>query len=391
MPTKRFFGYMLRQRLDDQTIPFFVFQARSQDIQSWAGIRRVPDIQGGTQRAFRETRARAITRFLGAESINTIPNSVLLAFEPGTTSFTPLTDHLEGCVSEIDLLNGCEGQMEWGVLEFEFNENTPEHQRPALIVDGQHRLNGMYEFEEENIPVVIVSLVDSPLKEQAFQFIVVNNKVVRVPTESAKSIIADLDTEDEDELGERLLKAGIKYKDVSPILRDINDLESSPFKDLLDWSYNREGVRLVNLTAIEQALRYLRGLFTFLEDDEDSLLEVFLGIWRAIKEQYPSLWGEDNKFMRKVNINGTNEFVVDRLKMAWEFGLIDIFDPTQVEQQTQRVLDSIPSQFWEVDWGIPIQDNANVRTMIKNDLTQMAENRKLRRRWQDDLQVISSD
>lgn len=95
--------------------------------------------------------------------------------------------------------------------------------------------------------------------------------------------------------------------------------------------------------------------------------------------------------MRKVNINGTNEFVVDRLKMAWEFGLIDIFDPTQVEQQTQRVLDSIPSQFWEVDWGIPIQDNANVRTMIKNDLTQMAENRKLRRRWQDDLQVISSD
>jgi len=392
MPQKSYFGYRLHQRVDENTVPFFVFQARAKDIQNWAGIRRVPDMAGGTQRAFREPRARAIARFLKADSLNTIPNSVLLAFEPGKTSFSACAPGLEGCTPDVDLLNGCSGQMAWGVLTFEYDENSPEHERPALIVDGQHRLNGMYEFLDEDIPVMIVSLIDASPKEQAFQFIVVNNKVVRVPTESAKSIIADLDDADEDELGRRLLKAGIKYKEISPILREINDLDNSPFKDLLDWSYNRDGVHLVSLTAIEQSLRYLRSLFTFLGDDEDSLLEMFLAIWRAMKNQYEDLWGEDNKFMTKVNINALNEFVADRLKMAWEFGLLDIFQPDQVQQQTERIMDSIPEEFWKANWGIRIQDNANIRTMIKDDLAQMAENRKLRKEWNADLKVaISGD
>lgn len=390
MPQKNYFGYMIRQRINEQTVPFFVFQARARDIQSWAGIRRVPDMAGGTQRAFRESRARAIARFLKADSINTIPNSVLLAFEPQKTKFTECELSLHECMAAIDSSNGCSGQMTWGILTFEYDENLPEHKRPALIVDGQHRLKGMYEFPDEDIPVIVVSLVDAPPKEQAFQFIVINNKVVRVPTESAKSIIADLDEKDETELGERLLKAGIKYKDISPVLRDINDLEFSPFKNLLDWSYNRNGNRLVSLTAIEQSLRYLRGLFTFLSEDEDSLLEMFLAMWRSVKIQYQSLWGKDNKLMTKVNINAMNEFLTDRLKMAWEFGLLDIFDPNQVQQQTLSILESIPEEFWQIDWAIRIQDNANVRNIIKNDLAQMSENRKLRKSWNADLKVIVS-
>lgn len=387
MPRRRYFGYILRQRIDENTVSFFVFQARARDIQLWAGIKRVPEIPGGTQRAYRKSRARAITRFLSAESLNTIPNSILLAFEPGKARFDDLNDLLEDCIHNVDITNGCDEQLKWGFLEFEFNEDAPQHERPALIVDGQHRLNGMFNYAEEDIPVVIISLIDAPPKEQAFQFIVVNNKAVRVPTESAKSIIADLDAVDEEALGERLLKAGIKYKEISPLLREINDLPNSPFVNLLNWAYNRNGLRLVDLTAVEQALRYLRGLFTFLDEDEDSLIEIFLAMWRAVRSKYLNLWGAENKFMTKVNINALNEFIADRLKMAWEFGLLDIFNPEEVERQVTTILESIPFQFWEAEWGIQIQDNANVRNMIKSDLAQMAENSKLRRRWIEDLQV----
>lgn len=94
--------------------------------------------------------------------------------------------------------------------------------------------------------------------------------------------------------------------------------------------------------------------------------------------------------MTKVNINALNEFIADRLKMAWEFGLFDIFDPDDVQRQTQSILDSIPKNFWESDWAIRIQDNANVRSMIKYDLAQMAENRKLRNHWNKDLKVTAS-
>ena len=392
MQSRCYFGYFVRQRLDEETVPFFVFAARSKDIQQWAGVKRIAEHSGGTQRPFRESRARAIKRFFEAETINTIPNSVLVAFEPNAVSFSSIDDKLQECLPELDFFDGCDGQIQWGTLSFDFDEASPDHQKAALIVDGQHRLSGMFDYEEEDIPVVVVALIDASPKEQAFQFIVINAKAVRVATESAKSIVADLDGAEEEELGERLLKAGIKYKDISPVLRDINDWDSSPFRGLLKWSYNRNGVQLVELTAIEQALRYLESVFSFFEDDEDSKLEMFLALWGAISSHYSDIWGrDDNNLMRKVSLNAVNEFTVDRLKMAWEFELIDIFKPDQVKQQSIQIIGPIPKEFWEAAWTIRIQDNANIRALIKADMEQMAENRKLRRGWTEDLKIVTGN
>lgn len=63
----------------------------------------------------------------------------------------------------------------------------------TLIVDGQHRLHGISEFLYEDLPVLVVCMVDASVQEQAFQFIVINNKAVRVPTDNVKAIIAHLD------------------------------------------------------------------------------------------------------------------------------------------------------------------------------------------------------
>jgi DGQHR domain-containing protein len=385
METRRYFGCLVRQRLDPETTHFFVFYARIKDIKHWAGIRRIDKYPEGTQRILRETRTRAITRFLESEPINTIPNNILLAFNPKESQFNSLADKLINI--PLDVHNGCNDQLEWGYLEFTFDPEQEEHLRPALIVDGQHRLYGMSDYKEEDLPVIVVSLVDAPLQEQAFQFIVVNNKAVRVPTDNVKAIIADID---EEELQIRLLKAGVRYGDVSPILRDIDDMTSSPFKNLLDWPYNRDGKKVVKLTAIEQSLRYMRTIFTFLEEDEDSLVEIFLTIWRAVKNSYPNLWGKENIFMTKVNLNALNEYIVDRLKMVWEFGIIDIFDPDDVEKNVSKMINTIPEYYWEAEWSILVQDNANVRELIKKDLVKITENYRLRRNWNENLNIINT-
>lgn len=303
MATRRYFGYLLRQRTHSDVVPFFVFHARIKDIKQWAGIRRIEELPEGTQRVLRETRARAITRFLGSDPINTIPNNILIAFEPDVVNFSSIEPIIVDCISPIEqLLNGCNGLVDWGFLEFSFEMGQEEHLRPALIVDGQHRLFGMSDYADEDLPVTVVSLVGATRQEQAFQFIVVNNKIVKVPTDNVKAILAELD---EVELQRRLLNAGVKYGDISPVLRDIDDLPSSPFQHLLDWAHNRDGEKLVSLTAIEQCLRYLRSLFTFFEEDEDSQVQVFLAIWRGVRATYESLWGVDNKLMKKVCINST--------------------------------------------------------------------------------------
>ncbi len=384
MEDKTYFGCKVKQRADANTTPFFVFHARVKDIVRWAGIRRVQDLPRGTQRLLRKTRTKAITRFIRSFPINTIPNNILLAFQPEGAEFTSLSGVIEPCLPEVTIHNGCDDLLDWGTLKFSFDPEAAEDQRPALIVDGQHRLFGMSEFDQEDLPVLVVCLIEAPLQEQAFQFVVINNKVVKVPTDNVKTIIAEVD---EEALQDRLLKAGVAYGQASPILREINDLGSSPFQNLLDWDYNRLGPHLVPLTAIEQALRHLKAMFTFLGDDDDSLVELFSGIWRAVKAQYPTLWGNDNTFMKKVNINALNEFLAERTKMAWEFNLVDIFNIESVEPAVLRALEPIPASFWETQWTIVIQDNANVRKMIKDDLEKMTQNNKLGRPWNDDLQL----
>lgn len=384
MPSRSYFGYFVRQRIDTDTPDSFVFFARARDIKQWAGIRRVEESPEGTQRVLRTTRSRAITRFLKSNSINTIPNNILLAFEPGVAVFESYLKRLGECFQGHDLENGCDKQIDWGLLHFDFDVDAPEHLRPALIVDGQHRLHGIAEFADEDLPILVVCIVDASVQEQAFQFIVINNKAVRVPTDNVKAIIAHLD---EDQLQSRLLQAGVNYGNMSPVLRDVNDLDTSPFQNLLDWPYNKKGVKLVPISAIEQAIRYMKVLFDFMGDDEDSLLEVFLAVWRAVRANYPDLWGKENSFMTKVNINAVNEFIMDRLKVTWELGIVDIFSTEAVERQVIGILRLIPQVFWETPWSIKIQDNANVRGLIKNDLETLAQNVKLRRTWSEDLKV----
>lgn len=230
--SRRYFGCRVIQRDDNNTTPLFIFHAKTRDVRKWAGIKRIEESTEGTQRVLRETRRKAITRFLKADSTNIIPNNILLAFEPDTAKFTSLDDKLMSFASDIvNPHNNCNGMTDWGFIEFSFDVNEEELLRPALIVDGQHRLYGISDFKDEDLPILIVSLLNATPEEQAFQFIVINNKAVRVPTDNVKAIIANLD---EERLRTRLLKAGVKYGNTSPILRDINDLDSSPFYRLLD-------------------------------------------------------------------------------------------------------------------------------------------------------------
>lgn len=386
MESRIYFGCFVKQRIDEDTTPFFVFYARVRDIIQWARVRRAQDSPEGTQRLLRETRKKSITRFVKNGSKNSIPNNILLAFEPGTATFTSLEESLTGCINEANIHNGCETQLKWGMLQFSFNSSQDNY--CAYVVDGQHRLYGLSDYQAEDLPVLVVSLVDANVEEQAFQFIVINNKAVKVPTNNVKAIVANLN---EEELQSRLLKAGVKYGHTSPTLRDINDLDTSPFKDLLDWPYNKSGNKLVPIATIEQAIKYLKTVFTFLEEDEDSLIEIFCAIWRVIKDNYVAIWGIDNTFMKKVNLNALNEFIADRLKYAWELSLVDIFDANELEQHVLKIVKLLPQEFWQVEWSIRLQDSANVRKQIKDDLSTLTDNCRLRRNWNKDLQLPVTD
>ncbi len=72
--------------------------------------------------------------------------------------------------------------------------------------------------------------------------------------------------------------------------------------------------------------------------------------------------------------------------------LFDIFEPGVVETQSLRISQPLVRDFWEAPWpGVRIQDNANVRGMIKRDLEQIVENNKLRRPWNHDVVMVAGE
>ncbi|MEG4108903.1 DGQHR domain-containing protein [Microcoleus sp. S13_C5] len=397
---KCYFGSLISQRTDKNVTRFFVFNAGAKDLKEWLGIRRIKDVPKGAQRILRKARASAVTKFIEASSINTIPNSILIAFDQDKAKFTSLSKEIsEGIIqtkSSLEnpvniLLNGCENQLDWGIIKFSFEPNEQEDAKPALIVDGQHRLYGMSDFDKENLPITVVSLIDATPQEQAFQFIVVNNKAVRVSAENVKSIIADFN---EDELEKRLVLARVKYGDKPLILRSLNDSPSSPFQNLLNWSYNREiteETQLVPITAIEQTMRYIRKSFTVLENDEDSLIEFFCATWRAVKGNYPELFGKNNQFMTKANISAFNEYITDRLLYFWEMDLLDIFESDEIEQKVLDIIKRLPQEFWLENWKLRIQDTPNFREIIKNDLKTIITNAKLSKNWKNGLELVETE
>lgn len=243
---KRYFCIKVKQRIDADAPEFVVFVANAKDITDWVGIRRVGENENGIQRVLKPPRVKAIKRYFESNPHNTIPVSAVIAFDPNTAVFEDLNDQVAAAVPGTNINNGLGQNGRWGVLTFNYEPGTPEDQRPAIVVDGQHRLKGMAASNDE-IPIGVAAYIGIAPQEQAFQFVVINNKAQKVDTKNVKAIIRNVD---EDLLERRLLKAGVSYGKYPATLGDIDELEESPFYQMLDWPLNPTDNKKVYLQVV---------------------------------------------------------------------------------------------------------------------------------------------
>ena len=121
----------------------------------------------------------------------------------------------------------------------------------GVVIDGQHRLLGMKDLDP-SLHVNVVALLTGDLNEAAFQFLVINNKASKVPTDHIKALLAE---HQDMRLQGRLLSARLSIDNRYEFVATAdNDLES-PFRNEIDWPTNRTGMHLVKPAAIETAVR----------------------------------------------------------------------------------------------------------------------------------------
>jgi hypothetical protein len=105
--------------------------------------------------------------------------------------------------------------------------------RPAMIVDGQHRVNGANESESNDIVFTVCAIRNADWVEQVFQFVVLNKMARPISKDFLTELLNTSLTNDEiDDIEKKLVSVGIKSADQT-LHKYLNYDPRSPFADMV--------------------------------------------------------------------------------------------------------------------------------------------------------------
>ena len=144
-------------------------------------------------------------------------------------------EELDFGVSVIDELIDLLSDENW--VEDENNHDFIRHLgKPALVIDGQHRLLGADEVVGD-IPFSFVALVDASWAEMVFQFCVINHTAVPVKSDVITTNAAlSLTKQELESLGERLAAAGFQDTKLD-IMNRCYLSEGAPFENRVKMTH----------------------------------------------------------------------------------------------------------------------------------------------------------
>lgn len=355
MPNYR--GILIRQREGNNALTFFAFSATADEILSWADIQRTAELKGAAQRLKNEAHIKTIQAFMSASESNIIPTAVILALRPRSY--------------DIEVLDkGNSARTVCAELTVRLAKNR-KGAKPAVIIDGQHRLLAFKELKEKP-PLLACAILGANDLERALHFVVINNKTKRVPSDLVKAIMAELTPQHRKTLKQRLTSVGITLGDYAVALDYLNTNEISPFRDLLDWDINRDGPHRIKPLALESSLRaIIADLKAPVELDVDDAIGILCAMWWGIIAAWnvtDSKWSDEkSKLVQKAGLVAVTEFLIERLNMKIEEGF-DVTDLNEVRTFCEKVMKSIPSRFWLIDWTQRELDTSAGRALIRQSL-----------------------
>jgi DGQHR domain-containing protein len=376
MPTPfRYPCLVSRQRPGDNVPVFCIFHAEVGQVLQWSAIRRLQDVPGAPQRKESPAKVNAVRRFLTQDARNTIPTAVIITLNMPVTSIKRVDTGADGW----DPATGI------GRLDFELPDNVDDAHKPGLVVDGQHRLLGMNKHDP-TIHVNVIGLLNANDMETAFQFLVINHKASKVPTDHIRALSLQYVEED---LTVRLRTARLT---LDPNLSSVNLIDkddASPFYRIISWPTNPENQRIVSPSAIEASVAYIQQKkVKQFQESEDILLEYFNAVWGTIKDRWPDLWNRESRLLSKVGILCMTEYITDALVSSFDWGRLDIGDPEQVRTMVEELLAHQDKRFWTIPWVASSYDTKAGRSMLVSSLVQVARNRRADDPWYTDITIL---
>jgi DGQHR domain-containing protein len=358
------------QRPEAGSPKFCIFYAPVGEVISWSVIPRLtPGNSDGIQRAKNDYKVRGIRSFLAADVRNTIPTAVVITLGLNAYAIGP---------SEAG------GEM----LEI-----IPEKKESIFVVDGQHRLYGLFEFNGAT-KVPVVAILEASADERAFQFVVINNKVSKVSPDHIRALALKYSGDSSSpDLDVRLRTARLSLSKNLGYVGLANDVEDSPFKGLLSLPDTPPENKWITPAAVETALSYIQSKSLQQLDDDDSHFEFFLAIWSTIKSTWSTAFAKDSKLLSKVGIQCMTRYATDAIDYMVGFSdeEFDFGNREDVTKAVLRVLKFQEEDFWTSEWSISIADTKSVRDEIEEALRIIQQNIRHKQPWRNGVTLVKAD
>lgn len=340
------------------------FVAPAGDVAAWAEVERLTLGGTGHQRLRSESRVRAIARFLEQDRRNTIPTALVVALQ--------IPDFEEPQTEECATIA--------------IPDADP---RPGLVIDGQHRMCGVNKCDPD-LPLNVVALINPEDEEIAFQFLVINGKASKVPTDHVKLLALQYAEED---LADRL-KTARMVLGRHTFVGIIDNSPESPFHESVEWpteptAADADRMNLVRPASIEQAIAAIQKKNLPDLANDDSLIEFFFTLWHAVRDRWRDSWTPDSKLLQKVGLVSLTTFVIEDLVPLADRGDIDLADPDATRKEIEdNILSYLDSEFWEREWAAKSLDTSAGRQLVVEALTTMRRNLRRGVNWDADLKLL---
>ena len=394
MTTKsfRYAAFVYDQRETQNAPRFCLFHAKVSEILQWAAIQRLSKNDPvAVQRDPKRARILGIKRFLDREPRNTIPTSVVLTLD--SISIKPANVIIpDGTVETEKEAVQDSGLM---ILQIDLPIGITDPDKPGLVIDGQHRLKGIEAYNSLT-HVNVVALLDADVDEKAFQFLVINNKVAKISADHIRALNLNYTSA----LTDRLKDARLSLKDNVGSVGVMDTDPDSPFCGLIKWpnNINYVGEKANNdgyivPAAIESSIGYIKSLGIGDLDDNESVDEFFITIWRKVSEEWKTLFNNNkgNKLLDKVSIVCLTEFLVNELRYLSlnKYTKFSMADPDKVAEFTKDLLDCLHPDFWTSEWKSTSYDTRAGRDQIVASLKRIYGNMSEGKPWNEEVDVIA--
>ncbi|ULH30887.1 DGQHR domain-containing protein [Leptospira weilii] len=319
-------------------IDLFSFIATSKFIyENFEVSKRVKDKEQGYQRSFSSTRIKELSKHITKDA-NIIPNSILVNIDSGFLNYNENKNELE----------------------------LPDSTSLGLIIDGQHRVKGAFEGNQDFL-LPVIATVGLSTKEQAKLFVTINKTQKGVPV----SLYLDLLNLTEGEIENFDDESVPTERRAAEIARRLNEDEESPLVDLIRMT--GEPGRGIALNEFVNRSKYLldsrKGkLIDFGFEQQYLIFKVYFRAWKAV---FIDQWkDESSQILKQTSFSGLLLALYDIFQLTMQY--YKLFNTDNLIKLLNNIADFKFSSDNIISGGIKAQENV-ATTLINKLKSQLRE------------------